>query len=305
MIYLIIAILCGSTFSILFKIFQRKNINCSQAIFYNYLTAIVTSFCPIITEMINSEQTSISDYIPSIPICLLALMVGSLFMAGFWTMDKSTYYCGVALTTISARAALFIPIILSWLLLSQPAPSWLPTILAFVAMLLIILPNSKNKELTPSTSFNSKTILSLIGVFFSYGIADFCLKLAQNTIKNNLVSDERLFPYQISSFTGMIFVMAAAVSLISCLRNKAFKDNSSLWRNIGGGILLGAANTGCTTSMLRALNELSTETFYPLYNVGIVVVASIAGICFFKERLQPLQMCGLVLAAIAITWQCM
>ena len=52
--------------------------------------------------------------------------------------------------------------------------------------------------------------------------------------------------------------------------------------------------------MLRALGVMSTGLYYPLYNIGIVLVAALAGILFFNERLKWAQVAGLVLAVAAI-----
>ena len=52
--------------------------------------------------------------------------------------------------------------------------------------------------------------------------------------------------------------------------------------------------------MLRALVVMPTGLFYPLYNIGIVLVAALAGVLFFGERLEWKQVAGLVLAVAAI-----
>ena len=52
--------------------------------------------------------------------------------------------------------------------------------------------------------------------------------------------------------------------------------------------------------MLRALAAMPTGTFYPIYNIGIVLVATLAGLLFFGERLKWVQVAGLLLAIAAI-----
>ena len=64
--------------------------------------------------------------------------------------------------------------------------------------------------------------------------------------------------------------------------------------------MLGFANIGCTSCMLRALAAMPTGTFYPIYNIGIVLVATLAGLLFFGERLKWVQVAGLLLAIAAI-----
>ena len=45
---------------------------------------------------------------------------------------------------------------------------------------------------------------------------------------------------------------------------------------------------------------MSTGVFYPLYNIGIVLVATLAGLLFFGERMKWVQVAGLALAVGAI-----
>ena len=66
--------------------------------------------------------------------------------------------------------------------------------------------------------------------------------------------------------------------------------------------MLGFANIGCTSCMLRALVVMPTSLFYPLYNIGIVLVAALAGILFFGERMEWKQVAGLALAVVAIAF---
>ena len=53
--------------------------------------------------------------------------------------------------------------------------------------------------------------------------------------------------------------------------------------------------------MLRGLGAIPTGLFYPLYNAGIVLVATLSGLLFFGERLGWVQAGGLALAVVAIT----
>jgi multidrug transporter EmrE-like cation transporter len=54
--------------------------------------------------------------------------------------------------------------------------------------------------------------------------------------------------------------------------------------------------------MLKALAVMPTGVFYPLYNIGIVLVATLAGLLFFGERLKWVQAAGLALAVAAIAF---
>ena len=300
MIYLILAVVCGSLFSILFKLFQRHGVNTMQAILYNYITGFLISVIPIINILVEKNPEILDDC--SLPAMgyLMGGVLGVIFMLGFIVMDRSTWRCGVALTTVTARASLVIPIILSWLWLSQPEPHWTAIIMVITAMLMIIIPNRQEKhEIRKSSSDavrNRKAAAALIGIFLVYGISDFLLKFAQNIITTSGTGNTVI---QLKLLTACIFLMAAVTSFIICITTHAFSDGIKR-KDFLSGMVLGLANNLCTTFMLLALGKMATGIFYPMYNVGIVLIATLTGLCFFREKIKIIQIFGILLALAAI-----
>lgn len=306
MLYLFLAIILGSLFAVLFKICQKKNIDTAQVILFNYVTAVVFSSAAILFKVWGGKA-DFATYALDAKSILLAILQGAFFYAGFFIMNRSTWRSGVALTTAAARASLVIPLILSWLIFSQSEPSWLLVGMILVAMLLMVLPaqsekhDSKYQTGISEKTRRRKTMLALVAVFVIYGLSDFLLKVVQNSVQTSAGLDSQKV---------YIFLSATVVSLVACIASGSFKNDgkrnrSSLhqgfrMRNLIGGIILGLINAGCTSCMLLALGHISTSTFYPLYNIGIVVLATLVGVLFFKEKLKLLQVAGLVLAAAAI-----
>lgn len=313
MLFLLIAVILGSLFAVVFKLCQKWEIDTGQVILFNYVTAILVSVGSIFVKVAGGAQ--LADYSLETPSVLLALVQGAFFFLGFLVMNRSTWRSGVALTTAAARASLVLPLILSWLIFNQTAPSWLQVALIIGAMLMMVLPaQSEQHDARLQTGISDrarrvKTMLALVAVFFTYGISDFLLKVVQNSVETRAATDE-LMQAGLSSQKVIIFASAALISLVSCIVTGSFRKDdarhgSSLhqgfrWRNALGGLVLGLINTGCTSCMLLALSRISTSTYYPLYNIGIVVVATLVGVIFFKEKLKPVQIAGLVIAAVAI-----
>ena len=316
MLYLILAILCGSLFSIIFKLCQRHDVDGRQVTLFNYAIAFLFTLLPIVARAVFDPDADAAHYIPGPSSWLLAVVQGLLFTFGFIVMDRSTQRSGVALTTVCARASLILPVLLSWILLSQPAPSWLPVLLVVVAMVLIIGPTeTRPASLTTSGdpgrvstgviarplsggSGRHAVMFALLGVFLVFGFSDFFLKVVQHTVDKG--HSGVLFERQLSALTCIIFLMASIASLIVCAVSGSFRKHRVKWSTVGWGALLGFANIGCTSCMLRALAAMPTGTFYPLYNIGIVLVATLVGLLFFGERLKWVQVAGLVLAVVAI-----
>lgn len=302
MVFLILAILCGSLFSIIFKLCQRHDVDGRQVTLFNYAVAFLFTLLPIVARTVFDPGTSASDYIPGASSWLLAVVQGLLFTFGFIVMDRSTQRSGVALTTVCARASLILPVLLSWILLSQPAPSWLPVILVVAAMALIIGPTETRPAGRAATGGPGRhaIMFALLGVFLVFGCSDFFLKVVQHTIDKGHSGNPVLIERQLSALTCIIFLMASVASLVVCAVSGSFRKHRVKWSTVGWGALLGFANIGCTSCMLRALAAMPTGLFYPLYNIGIVIVATLVGLLFFGERLKWVQVGGLVLAIAAI-----
>lgn len=314
MIFLVFAVICGSLFAVVFKLCQKWEIDTGQVILFNYVAASLISLGSILAKSI-AGAVPVSAYMIPLQSVLLAVIQGAFFYLGFLVMNRSTWRSGVALTTAAARASLVLPLILSWVVFSQSVPSWVSVGIIIAAMLMMVLPAQSEKHdakyLSNITDRQRriKTMLALVAVFFTYGFSDFLLKVVQHSVEKGATSEELMqagLPLQML----VIFVSASVVSFVACIVTGSFKNDGDhhgqslhqgfRWRNVLGGIVLGLINTGCTACMLQALGRISTSLFYPLYNVSIVVVSTLVGVIFFKEKLKPIQIAGLVLAAAAI-----
>ena len=300
MIYLAIAILCGALFSALFKICQRQGISTLWAILFNYITATLVSWVPLFVGQATGGAAVVNPFAHSW--VWLAFVQGILFMAGFSVMSGCTRYCGVALTNVAARSSLIVPVVLSWLLLSQPAPAWLPIVLVLIALAFTALGGKQSSDTNggePPHGLARPWVIMLLVLCF-YGISDFSLKVVQDSVTRSCGTDEALLQSSLSALTGTIFLTATVVSLIVAVCRPKAKRPVYSWKGALIGVVLGLANLCCTACMLRALTQLSTGIFYPLYNIGVVIVGTLAGILLFRERLCPLQCIGLALAIFAI-----
>ena len=267
-----------------------------QAILFNYVTGILVAWIPLFVKQFSRGPEVVNPFAQSW--IWLALLQGFFFMSGFIVMALSTRHCGVALTTVAARASLIIPVILSWIILSGPAPQWIPVTLVIAA--LIIIAFGKKAEISTERAAEWKAYLLFFFVFLFYGVADFSLKAVQNTVSLQCGDDSLLVNRQLTALTGTIFLMAALLSLLVVLFRPKSQRRPLSWQSVVAGALLGLANLACTTCILRSLTVLSAGTFFPLYNIGIVILGTLAGILLFKEKIRPMQYLGLVLAIIAI-----
>ncbi|MFO0485405.1 MAG: EamA/RhaT family transporter, partial [Sphingobacteriia bacterium] len=71
-------------------------------------------------------------------------------------------------------------------------------------------------------------------------------------------------------------------------------------RNVLSGLVLGVPNYFSIIVLLLALRQVAGTLFFPLNNVGQLLIISLAGIVLFRERYPPLSWLGLGLAMVAI-----
>ena len=279
-------------------------IDCNQVILFNYVTAFVATTVSILFRLLSGRAAP-ADFSLQPLSYALAFFVGVLFFLGFALMDRSVWRSGVALTTVSARASLILPVILSWLLLYQPEPEWLPVGIVLASLALIVLPaeNEKheNVQLTAKTDSQRRrrAVILLLTVFLCYGVSDYSLKVAQHSVEINM-KEGMLSDTFLDTLTAVIFFSASLLSLLWCLATGSFRKNPAGWRSLLGGVVLGVVNLLGTSSSLRALSVMSTNLYYPLYNIGIVLVATFVGVFFFKEKLKWVQYVGIALSILAI-----
>ena len=288
MLYFLIAVACASLFSIMFKLCRLKDVNISQAMLVNYVVGAL--FCAFQAAAAVKASPLAGRFVGTLPF-FLACFIGIFYVSGFIVRDYSTQRCGVALTTVSARSALAVPVILSWLLLGDKTPYWPAIILVLVSLTLIAWPKGGFHNGTGSgKSLGHLTILAEL--FLIYGFCDFSLKFVQHLVSASVPP---------ALVTLVVFTSAFFISLVYCLVKGVFKKHSFTWRELLAGSLIGVANSACTVMVLRALGQMPATVFYPLYNVSVVLVCTLVGILFFKERPSRLQIAGMVLALAAIS----
>lgn len=178
----------------------------------------------------------------------------------------------------------------------------MPVIIVLAAILLIILPTKTQQH--PEAHLTDKTdaqrtrlaILLLFVLFVTYGLSDFSLKSTQYSVESRF--EGNAMDLRLSSLAAAIFLFASIFSLVFCFIRKSFRNFG--WKAVAGGLALGLVNSLCTSCSLRALSVMSTSLYYPVYNIGIVVISTLAGVIFFKEKIKWIQLAGLALAALGI-----
>lgn len=277
MLFLILSILCSVTVGVIFKITRKYKADPVQIITFNYVMALILcyfTFSPDITAVHSDAPWNIY------------IAVGVLLPIVFLFLFSSIKHIGIVKTDAAQRLSLFIPIIAAWLIFKEEFNSYkvIGLIIGFIALLFILKKQTGNDQ--------NKWIYPFV-VFLGFGIIDILFKqIALYTI----------LPYTTSLF--VVFDIALAVSLVIVIYDVVQKKTKLDLKNVLFGALVGIFNFGNILFYLKAHKAFSENpsTVFAGMNIGVIVLGSLVGLLFFKEKLSKINFIGIFLALIAIVF---
>jgi drug/metabolite transporter (DMT)-like permease len=273
MIYLILSIICSVSVGVIFKIARKHNVNITQIVAFNYITAVCLCFI------------TLRPYIPAIDSTLpwhiyIPLMV--LLPSIFLFLALSIKHMGIVKTDAAQRMSLFIPILTAWFIFGEEFNNykWAGLAIGFPAIGLILYKKAdktENKWLYPAV------------VLFGFGIIDILFK--------QIAGIE--VPYKTSLF--LVLCGALAVSWLIVLYNLCNGKKIKV-DNVKFGLGVGALNFGNILFYLMAHRDFSDNpsTVFASMNMGVIILGSLVGILAFKEKLSVINYIGIALALCAI-----
>ena len=284
MIEIIITISTFSSMVMLFKYFEKINVNNLQAISANYFTAGILSiiFLPNTFEFdkINSSNTTL--------FFVLAFIVGLLFVLTFNLYAHGAQKIGVTPSTIANKMSMIIPIIIGLILLNEEVTfnKILGISFAFVAIFLSSIGDRKY-------SLNKNHLIIIVLLFIGQGLADGILNWAQKFILNG--SNMNLFfavTFLAAGFTGLLFIFFKLSS-----QKVKIEPKSIIW-----GIVLGIPNYLTLLYFVKSLKSelFSSSEIFPIINIGVIIFCTILSIILFRERVSIYNWLGVILGVFSI-----
>ncbi|AYN67873.1 DMT family transporter [Euzebyella marina] len=282
MLYLCLSVLASSLIFVVFKLFDKFQINTLYAIITNYFVACAVGLY-FYKERVDFVELS------TMPWFYGTFFLGVLFIVVFNLMAATAQKVGVSVASVATKMSLAIPVVVGVFLYDEILSPLKITgiLLALAAVYFASIKEGGTKN------FEIKALLLPLGVFLGSGIIDTSLKYVQE--KHIQVSQYPLF-------SATVFGSAATVGLIIVLFN-AFKGTFKLnLRNVLGGIALGIPNYFSIFFLLKALknDSLNSASVFTINNVAIVMFSTLLGIWLFKETISRKNWMGIGLAVISI-----
>jgi drug/metabolite transporter (DMT)-like permease len=209
----------------------------------------------------------------------LGAVGGIVFLVAFVLLQWNTARNGIVLSSVFMKLGLLVPMILSVLFFHE-IPTGLQIIGFCLALLAIVLINAK-KEKDGSRFRWELLLLLLMG-----GGADAMSKVFE-ALGPAALSDQFLF---------YVF----AVALILCAALVVYqKEHPGIWELLFGAAI-GIPNFFSSKFLLRSLADLPAVVVYPSFSVATMLITTLVGVAFFKERLQKLQWLALIAILAAL-----
>lgn len=277
MLFLVLSILCSVIVGVIFKITRKYKGNPTQIVTFNYAIALALcyfTFSPNLDEVDASAPWNIY------------IAIGVLLPFVLLSLVASIKHMGIVKTDAAQRLSLFIPILAAWLIFKEEFNSYkvIGIIIGFMALLFILRKqsaNTENKWFFPAA------------VLLGFGVIDILFK--QVALYTSL-------PYPTSLF--VVFCVALSVALVISIYEIGIKKVKLEPKNILFGAMVGIFNFGNILFYLKAHKAFAENpsTVFAGMNMGVIVLGSLVGLLFFKEKLSKINFIGIFLALISIVF---
>ena len=278
-IFLLLSIAFSTFINLIFRWFKDFNVNKFQAIIVNYVVCFIIGFS-------LSTHQDIMSYVHE-QWFIYCILLGFLFIAIFFSMALTTEKLGISVTAVSGKMSVVIPILFAYFFAKEDI-----TLLFVIGLILSILSIyfiTVKKEL----HIDKRYLILPVIVFLGGGMIDTSLKVLQQAYSEDIP----LSTISYSIFLGA-FIAGTSIYLV---KEKA-NFSSWEWKSVTAGVALGVPNYFSIFFLLSAIEGFSVKSafVFGVNNVGVVLVSTLLSVLIFKEKLEPKNQWGLLLAVLSI-----
>ncbi len=285
MVYLVSGIIVNVLLFLVFRSFTRLRMNNMQAIVVNYYTCMAAGFITMAGEGTVVDEIAFSSWLPP------AIFIGVLLIAGFNVAALSIQRAGIMVTSVASKMSMVLPVLFSLLVLKIDVHSytWLNYVGMALAVLSVYLSSVKKEKLPVFHGHKSAPWLLPFTVFMFGGLLDTTVNYSNYTFVH---TDNKgvflIFIFSCAALLGTLWLLVRRVRIRV--------------RNIPTGIVLGIINYLSLYFVLKGLTAWHNNgaVFYPMLNVGIILIASLASVLIFHEKLGKVNILGMGLAILSL-----
>ncbi len=278
MIYLILAFCSSALISIIMRLGEGRIRNNISLLSVNYLVCILLS----LVYSAGSGSLLVPPDAGSVAI-VLGIISGIFYFGSFLLYQINIHRNGVVMSSAFMKLGVLVPTMIAIAVFGErPAPGQIAGIcLAIAAILMINLSQDGEDENRTVTSPRALILLLLAG-----GLGDAMSKFYEELGRPEYSSQYLLYTFIVA------FVFCTAVALI---RGQKFTAPDILY-----GCLVGIPNYYSARFLLLSLSSVPAVIAYPVFSVGTIIITSIAGVIFFREKMNAKQWAALGIVVLAM-----
>jgi drug/metabolite transporter (DMT)-like permease len=284
MVYLTLSILSSTAIVLIFKLFQEWKVHTFQAIVFNYVTCVLCGWIAL-GEFPIQEGFWQTFWFP------WALFLGFVFITGFNITALTVQKFNVTMATVMQKMSLLLTVILAFAFYQEPFNLFkaMGVLFALVGIVLVNL-SPKGKLFDWNISPRYWLLLPLLTWLISAIIEVVFLHLEKQTGSSSDIGF-------VSFLFGTAAVLGGIPLIIGYLRGRFTFE----WKSVGAGLFLGVPNFCSIFFLLKSLGiGLDGSVVFPINNVAIIGLSSIAAFLFFREKLNRYNQIGVAVAILSI-----
>lgn len=274
MIYLILAILSSALVSLTMRFSEGKAPNRIAMLAVNYVC------CAVLAALYTGGNLLVSGDGAGVTWGLGAVS-GVMFLVSFLLLQWNVHKNGVVLSSTFMKLGVIVPTVLAMTVFGERprAVQLAGLVLAVAAILMINLEKGQGR---------AQSGIGLLVLLLGGGMTDALSKVYEQWGNATMESHYLLYT----------FVVAMALCTLLAL----YKHQRLTWMDVVCGLAIGVPNYFSARFLLLSLGNVPAVLAYPTYSVATIVVVSLSGVLFFREKLSRRQMAGMgvILAAIAL-----
>jgi len=212
---------------------------------------------------------------------LLGALNGVLYLSGFVALNWNIRKNGMVLSATFMKLGVLVPTLMAILFFGEvPSALQLLGILGAVAAIVLIRSEKGTARVQSSLGL---LLLPLTG-----GMADAMSKVYD--------------VYGTAELNSHFLLYTFAVAFGLCVLLAVSKRQSITPKDVLFGLLIGIPNYFTSRFLLLSLKTIPAIVAYPGYSVGAIVLVTLAGVLFFREKLSRRQMTALavIMGALAL-----
>ena len=273
MIYLVLAVLASTMVSVVMRLSTGKVKNNMSMLAGNYVVCTLLS-------VVNAGGKLLTPVDALAGTVGMGIINGVLYLFSFLLLHYNMKRNGVVLASTFMKLGLLVSMAVSVVFFREVpgAVQWVGFVIAVGAIILI------NYEKGSSAASGGQLWLLVLLVVSGFG--DAMAKVFES--------------FGDTAYSGQFFIYTFLTDLAACVFLAIRAGEKPSLKEIGYGLALGVPNFFSARLLLKSIEHLPAVLVYPTVSVAIILVVTMVGLVFFKEKLKRRQLVGIGAILVAL-----